>query len=274
MLRTRVITAVAILPVVLGLLAWAPRWAWAVFAAALVLVGCWEWSRLSGLDAAAQRAYLVFSGTVGGALAALYLVSAGNLYSGVSTALLWIAAAFWAIAAPLWLARALRPGPAIVALSGWIVLWPLWVALVDLRDRGRMLLLAVALLVWIADIAAYFAGRRFGRRKLAPSVSPGKTWEGVWGALAAVFAYGLALLVWASGGFAPTLWWLAFLAALLVLTAAAVEGDLLESWVKRGAGVKNSSELLPGHGGVLDRIDALTSALPLAALMVSYKGTI
>ena len=273
MLRKRVLTAVAILPVVLALLAWAPRWLWALFAASVAIIGCWEWSRLAGLSAGAQRAYLVFSGTLGGALVSLYLVSAGHLYTGVSEALLWIAAAFWLLAVPLWLARRLRPGPGVLAVSGWIVLWPMWVALVDLRDRSRWLLLAVALIVWIADIAAYFAGHRFGRRKLAPAISPGKTWEGVYGALAAVLAYGLVLLLWASGGFVPTPWWLAFLVALAALTAASVEGDLYESWIKRGAGVKDSSGLLPGHGGVLDRIDALTSTLPLAALMVSLKGS-
>ena len=272
MLRTRVITAVAVLPVVLGMLAWSPGWAWSLFAAAIVLVGCWEWSRMCGFTEQEQRGYVVFSGTIAGALVALYLVSALRLYSGISHALLWTAAAFWVLIVPLWLARSLRPAPVVLGIAGWVVLWPLWVALVDLRDRDRWLLLAVALIVWIADIAAYFAGRRFGRRKLAPHISPGKTWEGAWGALAAVFAYGLVLLTWASGGFAPSAWWLLFLAALAALTAASIVGDLYESWIKRGAGVKDSSNLLPGHGGLLDRIDALTSTLPLAALMVSYKG--
>ncbi len=273
MLRTRVITAVAVLPIVLGMLFYAPREAWAVFAAAIVLVGCWEWSRMCGFSALGQRAYLVFSGTLGGALVALYILSAARLYTNVAQAALWIAAAFWVVAVPVWLARLMRPAPAWLGLAGWIALWPLWVALVDLRDRGRWLLLAAALIVWIADIAAYFAGRRFGRHKLAPAISPGKTWEGVYGAFAAVVLYGLVLLAWSSGGFVPSAWWLAFITGLALLTAASILGDLFESWIKRGAGVKDSSGLLPGHGGVLDRIDALTSTLPVAALLASLKGS-
>ncbi|QJR14151.1 phosphatidate cytidylyltransferase [Usitatibacter palustris] len=272
MLRTRVITAVAVLPVVLGMLAWAPHWLWAGFAALIALVGCWEWSRMCGLATTAQRGFLVFSGTIAGTLVALYVVSPGQLYPAVALALLWLAAAFWVVAVPVWLAKKLRPAPWTLAFAGWITLWPMWVALVDLRDRGRWLLLAAALIVWIADIAAYFAGRRFGKNKLAPAISPGKTWEGVYGALAGVLAYGLVLLVWSTGSVAPTSWWIVFLTALLALTAASIIGDLYESWIKRGAGVKDSSNLLPGHGGVLDRIDALCSTLPLAALLVSYKG--
>ena len=125
--------------------------------------------------------------------------------------------------------------------------------------------------VWIADTAAYFAGRAFGRRKLAPAISPGKTWEGVYGALAAVAAYALALWPAArrAGGFddsgiAPLAGWIA---AALVLAALSVVGDLFESLLKRQAGVKDSGSILPGHGGILDRIDALLAAMPAAALL-------
>ena len=273
MLRQRVLTAVALLPVVLGMLFLARGYVWAVFALVIALLGCWEWSRMCGLKPLEQRAYLVFSGCIAGALVALYLVSPTRLYPGVAQALLWTATAFWLVAVPLWLAKGLRLSPWVVGLAGWIALWPFWIALVDLRDRDRWLLLAAALIVWIADIAAYFTGRAFGRRKLAPAISPGKTWEGVYGAIAGVMVYGIALLVWATSGQA-SVWWLSFLGALVVLTAASVVGDLFESWIKRGAGVKDSSNLLPGHGGVLDRIDALTSTLPIAALLASLKGTV
>lgn len=273
MLRTRILTALAILPVVLGMLFLAKGYAWACFALLMALVACWEWSRLCGFSTTAQRAYLAFSGSVGGGLLALYWFSPKDLYPAVSQALLWAAAAFWAVAVPLWLARKLRPPPAVVGLAGWLALWPFWIALVDLRDRNAVLLLGAAVIVWIADIAAYFSGRAFGRRKLAPAISPNKTWEGVYGAIAGVTIYGVAVLAWASDGFAVTAQWAVMLAALAFLTAASIVGDLFESWLKRVAGVKDSSQLLPGHGGVLDRIDALLSTLPLAALLVSMKGS-
>ncbi len=133
-------------------------------------------------------------------------------------------------------------------------------------------------MVWVADIAAYFAGKRFGRHKLAPAISPGKTWEGVVGALAGVAVYG-CLLAWIADKQATPISNLfagsavLVIAALLVLAALSVVGDLFESWMKRGAGLKDSSALLPGHGGILDRIDSLTSTLPLAAFaLLVYVG--
>jgi len=273
MLLTRVLTALALLPVVLGMLAFAPRGWWSLFALLFAALASWEWSRLCGFEALAQRAWLAFSGSIGAALVALYVVSPQGLYPAVAQGLLWAATLFWLFAVPWWLKEKLRPPPWVLGLAGWLVIWPFWVALVDLRDRSRWLLLAVALIVWIADIAAYFAGRQFGKRKLAPAISPGKSWEGVYGALAGVLAYGVILLVWSSGGM-PSAWWAVFLGALVLLTAVSVLGDLFESWMKRGAGVKDSSNLLPGHGGVLDRVDALTSTLPVAALLVSLKGAV
>jgi phosphatidate cytidylyltransferase len=273
MLRTRIITAVALLPLVLGMLFFAPRWLWALFALTLGLLGSWEWSRLCRMELLSQRAYVVFSGSIGVLLVSLYLVSPMRLYPAVAQGLLWTAAAFWIVAVPVWLKMRLQPAPWLLGLAGWLVMWPFWVALVDLRDRSKYVLLAAALIVWIADIAAYFAGRQFGKRKLAPAISPNKSWEGVYGALAGVMLYALALLAWSTGG-EVTPWWLVFMAAFALLTAVSVMGDLFESWMKRGAGVKDSSNLLPGHGGVLDRIDALTSTLPVAALLVSLKGSI
>jgi phosphatidate cytidylyltransferase len=156
------------------------------------------------------------------------------------------------------------------------VLWPTWLALVVLRDASPWVLLAVAALVWAADIAAYFAGKAFGKVKLAPSISPGKTREGVFGAIAGVVAYGLILDFVAHAYvtpleriFAPALG-IPAIVAMVVLTGLSVVGDLFESWMKRGAGIKDSSRLLPGHGGILDRIDALTSTLPLAALALLH----
>ena len=278
MLLTRVLTALAILPVVLAMLFFAsPPW-WALFMLAIALVACWEWSRMCGFTRGGQAAYLAASGAVGAFLWLLYLrVVPGNFAAAALTAFI-IAAAFWLVGAPYWLANRLRPSASMCAVAGWIVAWPAWLAFVVLRDTSPWLLLALAALVWAADIAAYFAGKRFGRHKLAPALSPGKTWEGVAGALLGVAVYGVVLCEVAhhwetpiTGLFEPA-WGVPAILAMLLLVAVSVVGDLFESWMKRGAGLKDSSSLLPGHGGVLDRIDALTSTLPVAAFALSLHA--
>jgi phosphatidate cytidylyltransferase len=272
MLRTRVITAVAILPVVLGMLFFASPAVWAVFALAIALVGLWEWSRMSVLSSPRQWAYLAVSAIAGGLLCYCYLHDDGATFSRVATAALVLSAIFWIVVAPVWLAKKLRPSPMVCAIAGWFVLWPTWVAFVVLRDASPWILLAMAALIWVADICAYFAGKAFGRRKLAPAISPGKTWEGVMGGMAGVVVYGLVLCAVAHAYAVPITpifmpaWGVPAIAGMVVLTALSVVGDLFESWMKRGAGLKDSSQLLPGHGGILDRIDALTSTLPVAAL--------
>jgi phosphatidate cytidylyltransferase len=146
--------------------------------------------------------------------------------------------------------------------------------LVQIQARSPALLLALMAVVWIADTAAYFAGRAFGKRKLAPAISPGKTWEGVYGALAATGVYGLALVYLVPaigaprvGSITAVLGWVVL---LLALTSVSIVGDLFESLLKRQRGVKDSGRALPGHGGVLDRVDALLAAMPAAALVVQY----
>jgi phosphatidate cytidylyltransferase len=276
MLRTRVITAVAILPIVLGMLFFASPAVWALFVLAIALIGCWEWSRMSVLATRAQSVYLLLSGALGGALWLLYARDGTGIFMRIATIAFVLAALFWIVAAPAWLARKLRPPPLVCAAAGWLVLWPTWFAFVVLREASPWILLAMAALVWVADIAAYFAGKAFGRHKLAPAISPGKTWEGVAGGMAGVALYGLILCAAAhqyllpiTPVFAPAHGIPAVL-AMLLLTALSVVGDLFESWMKRGAGLKDSSRLLPGHGGILDRIDALTSTLPVAALALSF----
>ena len=274
MLKTRVITAVAILVVVLGMLFWASAPAWSLFVLAVALAGAWEWSRLCGLTAAGQSIFLAISGAVGAGLWLAYLRLTPSEFAALATVAFAIAALFWVVAAPLWLARLARPAPMARAITGFVIVWPTWFAFVLLRGLSPWLLLAVAALVWIADIAAYFAGRAFGKRKLAPAISPGKTWAGVGGAVAGVVAYGLLLCVLAARADTPLTPYFApasgvpALAAMVALTALSIVGDLFESWMKRGAGLKDSSNLLPGHGGILDRIDALTSTLPVAALAI------
>ena len=166
------------------------------------------------------------------------------------------------------------------AAAGWVVAWPAWLAFVVLRDTSPWLLLALAALVWVADIAAYFAGKRFGKHKLAPVVSPKKTWEGVGGALVGVAVYGIVLCAVAAAWhtpltpiFAPGLG-IPAIAAMLLLTGVSVVGDLFESWMKRGAGLKDSSNLLPGHGGVLDRVDAVLFLAPYAYLYLIIRGAL
>jgi phosphatidate cytidylyltransferase len=179
---------------------------------------------------------------------------------------------FWLAVAPAWLAAAWRANskPA-VALTGWLVLLGAWIALVQLQAFSPSLLLATMAIVWVADTAAYFAGRVFGKRRLAPAISPGKTWEGVYGALAATAIYALALL-WLAPGIvrANALTPLAiagWVGLVLALTALSVVGDLFESLLKRQRGVKDSGSILPGHGGVIDRIDALLAVMPPSALL-------
>ena len=276
MLRTRVLTALALMPLVLGMLFLANQPVWAAFALAIALIACWEWSRMCGLTSGGQSLYLAASGAVGGFLWLLYLGFApGNFPAAALTGFV-LATVFWAAAAPLWLRNKLRPSPSTCAAAGWVVVWPMWLALVVLRDVSPWLLLALAAMVWAADIAAYFAGKRFGKHKLAPAVSPGKTWEGVAGGMLGVATYGFVLCyaayewtnplspIFAPGSGLPAI------AAMLGLTAVSIVGDLFESWMKRGAGLKDSSQLLPGHGGILDRIDALTSTLPVAAFFLHF----
>lgn len=166
------------------------------------------------------------------------------------------------VAVPLWLARgvAMQHKPALIA-AGVIVLVPAGYALAVLEPRE---LLAALILVWVADTAAYFVGRKWGRRKLAPSISPGKTWEGAGGGLAAAVAYAIICGTFLLG----TVGWLPLATAAALLTAISIVGDLFESAAKRQAGVKDSGTLLPGHGGILDRVDSATAVLPVAALLL------
>jgi phosphatidate cytidylyltransferase len=277
-LLTRVITAVVILAVLVGMVFFASALVWSLFVLAIALAACWEWSRMAGLSARGQSVFLVFSGIIGGALWLAYARATGAAFLSAATTAFFLAAVFWLFAAPVWLAKKARPAPIVCAVAGWLMVWPTWFAFIVLRDASPWLLLAIAALVWVADIAAYFAGRRFGRHKLAPAVSPSKTWEGVAGALLGVAIYGVVLCEIAHHWVTPfsrlfePAWGLPAIAAMLGLTAVSVIGDLFESWMKRGAGLKDSSQLLPGHGGILDRIDALTSTLPVAAFALSLHA--
>ncbi len=266
MLKSRVITAAILLALLLTALFALPPAVWAALIVAMVMQGAVEWSRLSGLSG--RKANVYWGLTLLLMLALLWAdagtTEAQRLY--LHLAVYAVAALLWLIIVPTWLMAGWKVRqPLLMALTGWAVLVPTGLAMLDLREASPWMLLFVMGLVWVADIAAYFAGRRFGKNKLAPSISPGKTWEGVAGALLGVSVY--VVLAWS---YSPYFSHREVLPVLLLAawwwTGLAVIGDLFESAVKRQAGVKDSGALLPGHGGLLDRIDALTSTLPLAAL--------
>jgi phosphatidate cytidylyltransferase len=249
-------TAVALLAVFIPAVLWAPAWLWAILMAAVVGMAAYEWARLSHFPLLSARIYAVLLALC--AVALPHVVGADWL--SFQTGLIVLAIVFWLLIAPLWLLGRWHAAPAFVrAAVGVVLLLPTWVALLYLHARGPGFLLGVMAVVWIADTAAYFAGRRYGRNKLAPAISPGKTWEGVAGAFCALALYAgaLSLLV----GMSLLSLWLMVSGLLYV----SVLGDLFESWIKRVSGMKDSGDILPGHGGVLDRIDALTSTLPIAA---------
>lgn len=268
MLKSRVITAAILLALLLTALFALPSAIWAVLIVGMVMQGAVEWSRLSGLSGAKANSYWVLTLLL---MLGLLWANAGATETqqlNIHLAVYAVSALLWLVIVPTWLMAGWKVRqPLLMALTGWALLVPTGLAMLDLReaDPSPWILLFVMGLVWVADISAYFAGRQFGRRKLAPSISPGKTWEGVAGALLGVSFY--VVLVWGFGAHSayPEVLPILLLAAWW-WTGLAVIGDLFESAVKRQAGVKDSGALLPGHGGLLDRIDALTSTLPLAAM--------
>lgn len=271
-LAQRVATAVLLVPLVLAALFLLPPRACALVTLAIMALAAHEWSRLAHFGP--QRAAALIGGVLIIGLALLYAPAAGFAQGWPDSVVLGVcglATAFWVLVAPAWLARPeQRRGWMLTTVTGWVVLVGAWVAIVELQARSPWLVLAAMALVWIADTAAYFTGRKLGRRKLAPTISPNKSWEGVWGGMVAVVLYSLALIPFASdaryAGSRSALAAIAFVLIAVVLAAVSVVGDLFESMLKRQAGVKDSGSLLPGHGGALDRIDALLSAMPLAAV--------
>jgi phosphatidate cytidylyltransferase len=255
-------------------------------AVALILIGAggWEWGRLNGL---AQTGSLLLAGVC----VALCAASWSTVLRPRPLSFVWFfAGAVWVMGGA-WLLRAGVAGwpriPRVVRLAaGVLALWLAWLAVAKARVIGINFLLSVLVLVWVADIAAYAAGRTFGlkftRNRLAPSISPGKSWEGVWGGMAGVLVLAVAWVLAdrALQAGVPSLytrlagagWWLLLIAAVF-LAAMSVVGDLAESLIKRSAGVKDSSNLLPGHGGVLDRVDALLPTLPLAMMLATVAAS-
>jgi phosphatidate cytidylyltransferase len=277
MLGQRVLTAVVLLALLVPALFSPLDWPFNLLTLLLIAAAGWEWARLNQLGMAPA---LVLG-------LALALACAAALAAGWSQQ---PPASAWWLAAVVWVAggaSALRSGPAMwphlprlarLAL-GLAALWAAWLAMSHARSIGINFILSVFCLVWVADIAAYFGGRRFGKRKLAPSVSPGKSWEGVYSGMLGVFVLTLAWRAMESrfdtdslslfGQLLAHLGLIGGLAALAFLAGMSVVGDLVESLVKRAAGAKDSSRLLPGHGGVLDRVDALLPVFPLSLALLS-----
>lgn len=268
MLRTRILTALVLIAVLLPSMFLLPQAAWVVLVALFIGVAAWEWGALIGWNGAARVQLGAATALLCAGLA--FIAPAASGIDRVAPMPAWafalhgLSIVFWLLVVPFWLRGKWALRGAAGVLVGAVVLLPTWLAMVQLRAFSPLLLLAAFAVAWVADIAAYFAGRTFGRHKLAPSISPGKTWEGAAGAVVGVLVYGLTLgHFFLAGQIALPLW----IVALLLVTAVSIIGDLLESLLKRKAGIKDSSNVLPGHGGVLDRIDSLTSTLPLIALV-------
>lgn len=273
MLKQRIITALVLAPLVLcGVFLLAPQYfSW--FVAGIVVLGAWEWANLSGFSAAYQR--------VGYAL----LVGVFVLVFGEELSLSWvltISTAWWALATvlvvtfpdttPLWKNKWLK------LLLGVLMLIPLWKALVFIREaefvpqpdiNSLWLILYMLLVVWGADTGAYFAGKAYGKKKLAPQVSPGKSWAGAWGGMAASAILAIIAAYLLGSSFTMTL---QFILITLFTAAISIVGDLTESMFKRERGIKDSSSLLPGHGGILDRIDSLVAAVPVFIFALYSAG--
>jgi phosphatidate cytidylyltransferase len=281
MLRQRVITALVLVALLLGSLSTPNPWPFALLTLALMAAGGWEWGRLNQAGAPLSLC-MGASVALGGAAALL-----AGWTEHAPQALWWTVAALWVAGSGFGLRSGPASWPQLPRMARWVLglvaLWAAWLALAQARGLSINFMLSVLCLVWMADVAAYFGGRSFGRRKLAPSISPGKSWEGVWSGMLGV-ALLAAFWIWLDGlgGFdGPSLYtrllaslgFAGLVLALLALCGLSVVGDLIESLVKRAAGAKDSSRLLPGHGGVLDRVDALLPVLP-AALALTALGAV
>ena len=278
MLKQRIITALALLAILLPALFASSPDPFCAVTLVLMAAGAWEWGRMNGY----------------GPKSALLIGMDCVVLCAVSWKLGWLSKSlplFWATVGIAWVlgaAALLRRGvpgwsgipKTARVVGGVLALWAAWLAVAQARVIGVNFLLSVLVLVWMADIAAYFAGRAFGMRiakvKLAPSISPGKSWEGVWGGMLGVLLLALAWTYFDGYWHAavPSLYtrvvaqsWLLLPIVVLFMGTMSVAGDLVESLIKRSVGVKDSSGLLPGHGGVLDRVDALLPTLPLAMML-------
>ena len=277
MLKTRIITASILLLVFFSALFYLPPPGWAAFSTLIAALSVWEWGGLMRTRRTV-RLLLVLGLLFFCASLAVFFPGALGLTSGFHqqawTLGRWFyipALILWIVVVPLWMHfRWDMTTLSIGILVGAVLILPTWLALVQLRSAGSVFLLGIMACVWIADTGAYLFGRLFGKHKLAPSISPGKTWEGALGGGLMVILYGI--IVSLNSPEFPVKNHLVLVSVLAAVAVISVVGDLFESLLKRLAGLKDSSSMLPGHGGVLDRIDSLTSTLPLVALVWFYLG--
>ncbi|HPV32095.1 MAG TPA: phosphatidate cytidylyltransferase [Methylotenera sp.] len=268
MLKTRIITAILLVIGFLMALFFTSSFTWSLITLFITVIAVWEWMKLIKLNAKQITISLTGTLIIGLMLVAFSKFSSETileLYADkLVLLLLAVSAVFWVVVAPTWLITRKKINQKLfMSILGISLLLATWIALIGLHKISPLLLLSVLATVWIADSAAYFAGKKFGKHKLAPEISPGKTWEGVMGALFAVTLYGLLLC-----HFQHLSRWL--ILGLWLIVILSVMGDLFESLLKRQSNVKDSSQLLPGHGGVLDRIDGLIPTLPLVLLSIYF----
>ncbi|MBF68167.1 MAG: phosphatidate cytidylyltransferase [Gammaproteobacteria bacterium] len=263
MLKQRVLTALLIAPIAIVGVFFLPLQLFALFIGSILAIAAWEWANLSRLDGGLQVAY-------GAGIAVCFVLA----YEAEPWLTLVPALGFWAIAVIAVLTyprlrRCWRPLP-LQLLLGLVLLVPGYIAMVLLKARtdSNFLILLLFFLVWAADIGAYFAGRAFGKAKLAPKVSPGKSWAGFFGGMLAAVGVGFGMLIWRGGVPALNATTLLFLVGCLVVAVLSVFGDLTISLFKRERGIKDTSNLLPGHGGFLDRLDSLLAAAPLFVVLL------
>jgi len=275
MLKQRIVTACLIVALFLCSLFLLPTIGFTVFVTLSVLIGAWEWSNLSGFEKKPPRILYCFFTLLLMVIIGIYthVLDLASIDEEAIRRILLLAGTWWAIAL-LWVqsyptSSALWGHSWVRAVMGWLVLLPSWLALIYLyqANQGPWLILLVVSIVIAADTGAYFFGRAFGRRKLAVDVSPGKSWEGFFGGVFCCLLLG-AILAWQTNSEN----WLTVLLVIMPTALVSVLGDLFESMMKRHRGIKDSGTLLPGHGGVLDRLDSLTAAAPVFALAIVLTG--
>jgi phosphatidate cytidylyltransferase len=282
MLKTRIITAVVLLAVFIPILFYSPTIILSLVVSIIISLASWEWGRfIWGVDSRSAIYYSLLMQTL--LVILIYGIQLSNLeivvkLNDLLMATLWFSIIFWITAVPFILSRKLqfsvKNNTQFLAIAGVIIFISDWYAFTLLRDKGLWVLLSVFMIVWTADIGAYFTGKKIGKHKLAPQLSPGKSIEGAIGGMVAVCILGIIFYAGnlSSSNFFNIIGqqysWLILIPLSIFLAGMSIVGDLFESQLKRLSNMKDSSGLLPGHGGVLDRLDALLPVLPIAALCI------
>ena len=263
MLKTRIITALILIAGFIPALFLLSNTYWALAMLVLSLMALYEWASMIKLSSIQRNIYLVMAAIAGLIVVPLIEKVGFHVFFFKSLLVFFAIALFWMLIVPFWLkTRCVTSNKWVMSALGLVLIVPLWLALICAKSADPWLLLALLATIWIADSAAYFTGKNFGKHKLAPNISPGKTWEGVLGALLGATLFAAILLFgfdFYNAAIFPLLW---------SVTILGVIGDLFESMMKRQANIKDSGDLLPGHGGILDRIDGIIPSLPIAILMI------